>query len=134
MLLESDKASMEVPAPAAGTVTAWLLEAGTTVKEGAVIARLAIEGAPAASTQSDGGRGAAQSEPRPLAEERQESQEDAQTNAGIAPTAVADRGCPPSDGSVGSCAICVTCVARCRKCRWSKRCRTFRKRRCVVRS
>ena len=94
VLLESDKASMEVPAPAAGTVTAWLLEAGTTVKEGAVIARLAIEGAPAASTQSNRGRGAAQSESRPLAEERQESQGDAQTNAGIAPTAVADEDAP----------------------------------------
>ena len=94
VLLESDKASMEVPAPAAGTVTAWLLEAGTTVKEGAVIARLAIEGAPAASTQSNRGRGAAQSESRPLAEERQESQGDAQTNGGIAPTAVADEDAP----------------------------------------
>ena len=45
VLLESDKASMEVPAPAAGTVTEWLIETGTTVKEGAVIARLAIDGA-----------------------------------------------------------------------------------------
>ena len=52
VLLESDKASMEVPAPAAGTVTEWLLEAGTTVKEGAVIARLAIEGAPRRTAQS----------------------------------------------------------------------------------
>ena len=49
VLLESDKASMEVPAPAAGTVTEWLIETGTTVKEGAVIARLAIDGALAAS-------------------------------------------------------------------------------------
>ena len=90
VLLESDKASMEVPAPAAGTVTEWRLEAGTTVKEGAVIARLAIEGASAASTSSDGGASSAQPESRPLAEERQDSREDAQTNAGIAPTAVAD--------------------------------------------
>ncbi len=65
VLLESDKASMEVPAPAAGTVTAWLLEAGATVKEGAVIARLAIDGAPAASVQSDGGASAAQPELQP---------------------------------------------------------------------
>ena len=60
VLLESDKASMEVPAPAAGTVTAWLLETGATVKEGAVIARLAIDGASAASVPSDGGASAAQ--------------------------------------------------------------------------
>ncbi len=65
VLLESDKASMEVPAPAAGTVTAWLLEAGAAVKEGAVIARLAINGAPTASVQSDGGASAAQPESQP---------------------------------------------------------------------
>ena len=72
VLLESDKASMEVPAPAAGTVTEWLLEAGTTVKEGAVIARLAIEGAPAASIASDGGASAAQPEPYPSGGESEE--------------------------------------------------------------
>ena len=65
VLLESDKASMEVPAPAAGTVTAWLLEAGATVKEGAVIARLAIHGALSASVQSDGGASAARPESQP---------------------------------------------------------------------
>ena len=65
VLLESDKASMEVPAPAAGTVTAWLLEAGAAVEEGAVIARLAIDGAPTASVQSDGGASAAQPESQP---------------------------------------------------------------------
>ena len=56
----------------------------------AVIARLAIEGASAASTSSDGGASSVQPESRPLAEERQNSREDAQTYAGIAPTAVAD--------------------------------------------
>ena len=91
VLLESDKASMEVPAPAAGTVTAWLLEAGTTVKDGDVIAKLAVEGAPAASTSSDGGASSAQPESRPPDEERQESQEAAQANGGSAPTAVADQ-------------------------------------------
>ena len=65
VLLESDKASMEVPAPAAGTVMAWLLEAGATVKDGAVIARMAIEGAPAVSTQSDGAASSAQPESHP---------------------------------------------------------------------
>ena len=94
VLLESDKASMEVPAPAAGAVTEWLLEAGTTVKEGAVIARLAINGAPATSTQSNGGRSAALSESRPLDEKGQESQDGAQANAGIAPTAVANEDAP----------------------------------------
>ena len=69
VLLESDKASMEVPAPAAGTVTAWLLEAGATVKEGTVIAKLAIDGAPVASAQSDGGASAAQPDSQPSGEQ-----------------------------------------------------------------
>jgi pyruvate dehydrogenase E2 component (dihydrolipoamide acetyltransferase) len=68
-LLESDKASMEIPAPAAGTLTAWLLEAGTTVKEGAVIAKLAIDGAPATSIPSDSGTSAAQPESQPTGAE-----------------------------------------------------------------
>ncbi|MDA0651205.1 MAG: biotin/lipoyl-binding protein, partial [Proteobacteria bacterium] len=41
VLLESDKASMEVPAPVSGTLIEWLMEPGTTVKEGMIIARLA---------------------------------------------------------------------------------------------
>ena len=69
VLLESDKASMEIPAPAAGTLTAWLLEAGTTVKEGAVIAKLAIDGAPATSIPSDSGTSVAQPESQPTGAE-----------------------------------------------------------------
>ena len=76
VLLESDKASMEVPAPAAGTVTAWLLEAGATVKDGDVIARMAIEGAPAVSTQSDGAASSAQPESHPPGAETSISDED----------------------------------------------------------
>lgn len=48
VLLESDKASMEVPAPAAGTVMEWLVETGATLTEGVVIARLTL----AAPTQA----------------------------------------------------------------------------------
>ena len=84
VLLESDKASMEVPAPAAGTVTEWLLEAGTTVKEGAVIARLAIEGASVASTSSDGGASSVQPESHPPGGE---GKEHAQANAETASAA-----------------------------------------------
>ena len=53
VLLESDKASMEVPAPASGTVTEWLVEAGTTVKEGTLIARLAVSHAPQSASPSE---------------------------------------------------------------------------------
>ena len=51
VLLESDKASMEVPAPAAGVITEWLVGAGETVQEGVVIATLQVS-APATSSAS----------------------------------------------------------------------------------
>jgi pyruvate dehydrogenase E2 component (dihydrolipoamide acetyltransferase) len=87
VLLESDKASMEVPAPAAGTVTEWLMEAGTTVKEGAVIAKLAIDGAPTASTQPDGDTNGPQTESQPPGKPGQEK---SQAMAVAASTAVSD--------------------------------------------
>ncbi len=51
ILLESDKASMEVPAPAAGVIIEWLVGAGETVQEGVVIATLQVS-APATSSAS----------------------------------------------------------------------------------
>ena len=51
VLLESDKASMEVPAPAAGVIIEWLVGAGETVQEGVVIATLQVS-APATSSAS----------------------------------------------------------------------------------
>ncbi|MGB2361804.1 MAG: 2-oxo acid dehydrogenase subunit E2, partial [Luminiphilus sp.] len=87
VLLESDKASMEVPAPAAGTVTEWLIETGTTVKEGAVIARLAIDSASAPSTQPDGGTNAAQGKPQDPGER---GEENAQATAVTVAASVSD--------------------------------------------
>ena len=87
VLLESDKASMEVPAPAAGTVTEWLMGAGTTVKEGAVIARLAIDGAPATSTQPDSETNGPQTESQPPGKQGEEK---AQATAETAPATVSD--------------------------------------------
>ncbi|MGV8944020.1 dihydrolipoyl dehydrogenase [Thermomonas sp.] len=43
--LESDKATMEVPSPAAGVITALKVKLGDSVSEGAVIAMLEAEGA-----------------------------------------------------------------------------------------
>ena len=91
VLLESDKASMEVPSPAAGTVTEWLMEAGTTVKEGAVIARLAIDGAPATSTQPDSETNGPQTESQPPGKRGEEK---AQATAVTAPAAVSDEDSP----------------------------------------
>ena len=54
VLLESDKASMEVPSPASGILSAKLVEYGVTVNEGVVIARLdAVAGEVPAGTTSD---------------------------------------------------------------------------------
>ncbi|MAV69129.1 MAG: dihydrolipoyllysine-residue acetyltransferase [Halieaceae bacterium] len=44
VLLESDKASMEVPSPATGILAAWLTDTGAAVTEGTVIARLEVSG------------------------------------------------------------------------------------------
>ncbi|MCI4661719.1 MAG: dihydrolipoyllysine-residue acetyltransferase [Neomegalonema sp.] len=58
--LESDKATMEVPAPAAGTVTAIALSVGDKVSEGSAILTLAVKGAaPAAATPKSNGAAAA---------------------------------------------------------------------------
>ena len=40
LTLESDKATMDVPAPTAGTITQVLVEVGDTVSQGSVIAHL----------------------------------------------------------------------------------------------
>jgi dihydrolipoamide dehydrogenase len=45
VVLESDKASMEIPAPGAGTVSELKVSVGDTVSEGSVIAVLAVDGA-----------------------------------------------------------------------------------------
>ena len=55
--LESDKATMEVPSPAAGVVAELKVKLGDTVAEGAVIAVLEVEGeagaAPATPAKGD---------------------------------------------------------------------------------
>lgn len=52
VLLESDKASMEVPAPAAGVISEWLVNVGDSVQEGVAIATLQLS-APATSSGPD---------------------------------------------------------------------------------
>ena len=44
IVLETDKASMEVPSPAAGKVLSIAMSVGDSVAEGAVILELALEG------------------------------------------------------------------------------------------
>ena len=48
--VESDKASMEIPSPAAGTLTALRIQLGDKVRKGSIIATMEVEGAaPAAA-------------------------------------------------------------------------------------
>ena len=48
--VESDKASMEIPSPAAGTLTALRIQLGDKVRKGSIIATMDVEGAaPAAA-------------------------------------------------------------------------------------
>jgi pyruvate dehydrogenase E2 component (dihydrolipoamide acetyltransferase) len=62
--LESDKATMEVPAPFAGTVKEVKLKVGDEVSEGAVIALVETEGAAAPSPQQGEGRGEGATSPQ----------------------------------------------------------------------
>lgn len=50
LVLESDKASMEVPAPAAGTVTQWLVASGDQVRQGTAIVSLSTSAVSTATT------------------------------------------------------------------------------------
>ncbi len=62
VVLESDKASMEVPAPAAGEITAILVEEGTSVREGDPLVRMRSE--------STGDASAATATPSPADKDR----------------------------------------------------------------
>jgi dihydrolipoamide dehydrogenase len=63
--LESDKATMEIPAPAAGTVKDLRLKIGDKVSQGTSILTLEVEGESAAAASKPKPTGAAQSAPTP---------------------------------------------------------------------
>lgn len=65
--LESDKATMEVPAPAAGKVVSIAVKEGDTVSKGSLILTLEGAGAAAASGQEAKGAPAASAPPQPAA-------------------------------------------------------------------
>jgi dihydrolipoamide dehydrogenase len=58
LTLESDKASMDVPAPRAGVIAAVLVKVGDRVSEGTHIVDIAAQGAAVAPVAEDGGDGA----------------------------------------------------------------------------
>ena len=67
--LESDKATMEVPAPFAGVVKEVLIAAGDKVAEGTPVARVEVSGDSAASASDDNAAPAAEPEPPPTTSE-----------------------------------------------------------------
>ena len=111
VLLESDKASMEVPAPVSGSLLEWLMEPGTTVKEGMIVARLAAahanatdQGKPAATQghatqQSDAPAATAQSTSTVAPAEAPASAGAPQT-APLSPAAVSGSVAATASGSV----------------------------------
>lgn len=69
IVLESDKASMDIPAPASGVVTEFLINVGDKVKEGQVYARLKTSGANNSSpAAADAGTAVAKTAEQPAAQ------------------------------------------------------------------
>lgn len=86
--LESDKASMEVPAPFAGVVRELKVKVGDTISEGALVALIEV---------ADAG-GAAATQPEPIVAESQTAPaQPARTAKGTAPVDVATAGAPSAN-------------------------------------
>ncbi|RRJ82364.1 dihydrolipoyllysine-residue acetyltransferase [Aestuariirhabdus litorea] len=84
MVVESDKASMEVPAPRAGTVTEILVKVGDTASEGVPMIKLSSEGDVAASDDKE----TATEEP---AAEKEQEKEPAPEPAEAAPASSSEK-------------------------------------------
>src|SRR5271165_7376215 len=64
--ISTDKVDLELPSPASGTVSEILMAEGDTVTVGQVIARIALNGSPAAEAELNDGAGAtAEAPPAP---------------------------------------------------------------------
>ncbi|HEV2769405.1 MAG TPA: biotin/lipoyl-containing protein, partial [Solirubrobacteraceae bacterium] len=102
LVLESDKASMEIPSPQAGTVAEVRVAIGDTVSEGTVIATLQ------AGDRGDGGDGegdgvVAHSDAGAVVEEERASKSDASTETdGAASGGGGSREAPPEPASAGT--------------------------------
>src|SRR5271168_2487077 len=66
--ISTDKVDLELPSPASGTVSEILMAEGDTVTVGQVIARIAVNGAPATDAGANGGARAEQAPAAPGAE------------------------------------------------------------------
>lgn len=95
VVVESDKASMEIPAGQAGTVTAVHVSVGSEVEEGTLLATLAVEGAPAADTVPTAGSTSATA---PVAEASQAAAPAATQTPTTAESAPAPASAPSPEG------------------------------------
>ena len=114
LVLESDKASMEVPAPKAGTVKSIALKVGDSVSEGDTILELEIEGASEAEASDDAPQAddaEASAEPEPEAEAKPEQQP--AKESGAAPSAEAQQQTVkvPDVGGADGIEVIEVCVA-----------------------
>ena len=114
LVLESDKASMEVPAPKSGTVKSIALSVGDTVSEGDAILELEIEGdseAEASDDEPEADDAEASAEPEPEAEAKPQQQP--AKESGAAPSAQAQEQTVkvPDVGGADDIEVIEVCVA-----------------------
>ena len=102
IVLESDKASMEIPSPAAGTVVELLVKEGDKVKEGQDIAKLSTKGESASSeseseTETDQAPPEAENKKAATQPSPKQTSDSAATDSASTASSLAP---PPPDGSV----------------------------------
>ncbi|MDE2270707.1 MAG: dihydrolipoyl dehydrogenase [Xanthomonadaceae bacterium] len=85
--LESAKATMEVPASAAGVIKAMMVKVGDTVREGSVIATIEGEGSASAGAADDRTSAPPQANPAPAASAKPAQRESAGASSNGRPTA-----------------------------------------------
>ena len=99
--ISTDKVDVELPSPAAGTVTELLVEEGDTVTVGQVIARIAVGGAAPAATNGDGAPAADDDDAAP---EREADEQAPSAGANGSGNGAGDGGstAAPADGGAAS--------------------------------
>ena len=124
IMLESDKATMDVPSPAAGTITKLLVDVGDKVSQGTPIAELETAGGPRSRTDGRGRRRARKRSRRtaPTASTSSSSAPGpAATPPPSAPPTSASRSCSSSATSASAASASTSAASRPRRCCTSRR-------------
>ncbi|MBB3045809.1 pyruvate dehydrogenase E2 component (dihydrolipoamide acetyltransferase) [Litorivivens lipolytica] len=105
VVLESDKASMEVPCPKAGKITAILVKEGQSISEGDDLVEIELTGESDESAEPEPAAAESKTEDKPAAEEAQpESASDAESSGASQTVTVPDIG---TDDEVDVIEVCV---------------------------